>query len=77
MKLSKNTKKAGLALVGSLAGFVIAKHLRIEDYYPFILLGGFLGNTLGEEMIPEERPQANTLGYIDRQGNLRMIQLYG
>ncbi len=75
MKLSKNTKKAGLALVGSLTGFVIAKHLRIEDYYPFILLGGFLGNTIGEEMIPEDCNLSNTLGYIDRNGHLRIISL--
>lgn len=75
MKLSKSTKKAGLALVGSLAGFVIAKHLKIEDYYPFILLGGFLGNTIGEEMIPGECHQPNTLGHIDRGGHLRLIRL--
>lgn len=61
MKLSKNTKKAGLALVGSMAGFMVAKHFNIEDYYPLILLGGFLGNTLGEELIQEEIQQHPTL----------------
>ncbi|MTI23074.1 hypothetical protein E1176_18735 [Fulvivirga sp. RKSG066] len=75
MKLSKNTKKAGLALIGSMAGFLMAKQLKIEDYYPFILLGGFLGNTIGEELIPEECYQQNTLGYIDRNGQLKLIQL--
>ena len=75
MKLSKNTKKAGLALIGSMAGFLMAKQLRIEDYYPFILLGGFLGNTIGEELIPEESQTQNTLGYIDRNGELKLIQL--
>jgi len=75
MKLSKNTKKAGLALIGSMAGFLMAKQLKIEDYYPFILLGGFLGNTLGEELIPEEYYPRNTLGYIDRNGQLKLIQL--
>jgi len=75
MKLSKNTKKAGLALIGSMAGFLMAKQLKIEDYYPFILLGGFLGNTIGEELIPEECRIPNTLGYIDRKGQLKVIQL--
>ena len=75
MKLSKNTKKAGLALVGSLAGFLMAKHLKIEDYYPFILLGGFLGNTIGEEMIPEDCNPPDALGYIDRNGHLKLIRL--
>lgn len=75
MKLSKNTKKAGLALIGSMAGFLMAKQLKIEDYYPFILLGGFLGNTIGEELIPEECRTPTTLGYIDRNGQLKLIQL--
>lgn len=75
MKLSKNTKKAGLALIGSMAGFLMAKQLKIEDYYPFILLGGFLGNTIGEELIPEECQPQNTLGYIDRNGRLKLIAL--
>jgi hypothetical protein len=75
MKLSKNTKKAGLALIGSMAGFLMAKQLKIEDYYPFILLGGFLGNTIGEELIPEECNPQNMLGYIDRRGQLKLIQL--
>ena len=75
MKLSKNTKKAGLALIGSMAGFLMAKQLKIEDYYPFILLGGFLGNTIGEELIPEECQAPNALGYIDRNGQLKLIQL--
>jgi hypothetical protein len=75
MKLSKNTKKAGLALIGSMAGFLMAKQLKIEDYYPFILLGGFLGNTIGEELIPEECQTPNALGYIDRNGQLKLIQL--
>lgn len=75
MKLSKNTKKAGLALVGSMTGFLIARQMKIEDYYPFILLGGFLGNTLGEELIPEECQPSNSLGYIDRSGHLKIIAL--
>jgi hypothetical protein len=75
MQLSKNTKKAGLALIGSMAGFLMAKQLKIEDYYPFILLGGFLGNTIGEELILEECHTQNTLGYIDRNGQLKLIAL--
>ncbi|MGK7390280.1 MAG: hypothetical protein ACNS60_08010 [Candidatus Cyclobacteriaceae bacterium M2_1C_046] len=75
MRLSKNTKKAGLALIGSMAGFLMAKQLKIEDYYPFILLGGFLGNTIGEELIPEECSPQNALGYIDRNGQLKLIAL--
>ena len=75
MKLSKNTKKAGLALIGSMTGFLLAKQMKIEDYYPYILLGGFVGNTLGEELIPEECQPANSLGYIDRSGQLKIIQL--
>lgn len=75
MKLSKSTKKAGLALIGSMTGFLLAKQMKIEDYYPYILLGGFVGNTLGEELIPEKCQQANALGYIDRSGQLKIIQL--
>ncbi len=54
MKLSKNTKKAGLALVGSMLGFIIAKKYSPKETYPFILIGGFIGNCLGEELIHEE-----------------------
>lgn len=43
MRLSKDSKKAGLALVGSLAGFLAAKQLNTEDTFPFILIGGFIG----------------------------------
>ena len=75
MRLSKNTKKAGLALIGSMTGFLLAKQMKIEDYYPYILLGGFVGNTIGEELIPEECEQPNALGYIDRSGQLKIIQL--
>ncbi|PTB97995.1 hypothetical protein C9994_00110 [Marivirga lumbricoides] len=76
MKLSKNTQKAGLALMGSMAGFLLAKQLKIEDYYPFILLGGFLGNTVGEELIPEKQPTTlNTLGFINSNGQLKLITL--
>lgn len=55
MKVSKNTKKATLALVGSMLGFIIAKKYAPKESYPFILLGGFIGNCLGEELIPTER----------------------
>ena len=75
MKLSKNTKKAGLALVGSMTGFLIARQMKIEEYYPFILLGGFLGNTIGEELIPKECRSSKALGYIDRNGQLKLISL--
>lgn len=77
MRLSKNSKKAGLALIGSLAGFLAAKRLKTEETYPFILIGGFIGNYIGEEYIPEEyppflgsRPQPIPLAYINRAGNL-------
>ncbi len=55
MKLSKNTKKAGLALVGSMLGFIIAKKYTPKETYPFILIGGFLGSVVGEELISEDR----------------------
>ena len=54
MRLSKNSKKAGLALMGSMAGFLVAKWCKTEEVYPFILIGGFLGNYIGEEYIQEE-----------------------
>ncbi|WP_271729090.1 hypothetical protein [Aquimarina algiphila] len=53
MKFSKNTKKAGLTLVGSMLGFIIAKKYSPKETYPFILIGGFLGSVLGEELIVE------------------------
>lgn len=76
MRLSKNSKKAGLALMGSLAGFLAAKQLNTEDTFLFILIGGFIGNYIGEEYIPEEYPNflgsrlPTPLAYINRAGNL-------
>ncbi|MCG8323758.1 MAG: hypothetical protein MI921_29975 [Cytophagales bacterium] len=81
MRLSKNSKKAGLALTGSMAGFLAAKWLKTEEVYPFILIGGFVGNYIGEEYIPEEgceplgNPGQVRLAYFDRQGKLKLIQL--
>ncbi|GAA4273618.1 hypothetical protein U6A24_18390 [Aquimarina gracilis] len=57
MRLSKNTKKAGLALMGSMLGFIVAKKYAPKETYPFILIGGFLGSVLGEELITEEQKQ--------------------
>ncbi len=56
MKLSKNTQKASLALVGSMLGFIIAKKYAPKETYPFILIGGFIGSVLGEELIKEVMP---------------------
>jgi ABC-type multidrug transport system permease subunit len=76
MRLSKNSKKAGLALIGSLAGFLAAKRLKAEEIYPFILIGGFIGNYIGEEYIPEEYPNflghltSTPLTYINSSGHL-------
>ena len=53
MKVSKNTQKAALALVGSMLGFIVAKKFSPKETYPFILIGGFVGNFLGEELIKE------------------------
>ena len=53
MKISKNTQKAALALVGSMLGFIVAKKYSPKETYPFILIGGFVGNFLGEELIKE------------------------
>lgn len=81
MKLSKNSKKAGLALIGSMAGFLAAKWLKTEEVYPFILIGGFVGNYIGEEYIPEEgcEPLGNQepmkLAYFDRHGKLKEIMI--
>ena len=79
MRLSKNSKKAGLALIGSMAGFLAAKWLKTEEVYPFILIGGFVGNYIGEEYIPEENcmPLGNIqpakLIYVDSLGRLKKI----
>ncbi len=63
MKVSKNTKKAGLALVGSMLGFILAKKYTPNETYPFILIGGFIGSCIGEELIPEEHKElGNTYG---------------
>lgn len=51
--VSKNTKKASLALVGSMLGFIIAKKYAPKESYPIILIGGFIGSFLGEEFIKE------------------------
>lgn len=55
--VSKNTKKASLALVGSMLGFIIAKKYASKESYPFILIGGFIGSFLGEELIHEHLKQ--------------------
>lgn len=54
MNFSKNTKKAGVALAGSLIGYWIAKRMQKKDNYPYILIGGFVGSCLGEELLEEE-----------------------
>ena len=81
MKLSKNSKKAGLALIGSMAGFLVAKWCKTEEAYPFILIGGFVGNYIGEEYIPEEgcgylgNVEPVRLAYVDSAGNLKEIMI--
>lgn len=55
MNFSKNSKKAGIALAGSLIGYWIAKQLSKKDNYPYILIGGFIGSCLGEELL--EKPK--------------------
>ena len=54
MKISKNTQKAGLALMGSMLGFIIAKKYCPHETYPFILIGGFIGTCIGEEFIEDK-----------------------
>ena len=61
MGLSKNTKKAGLTLIGSMLGFIVAKKYAPKETYPFILVGGFLGSVLGEELIIEEQRQIGSV----------------
>jgi len=64
MKVSKNTQKAALALVGSMLGFIVAKKYSPKETYPFILIGGFVGNFLGEEFIKEpENNKRSVNGY--------------
>jgi len=55
MKLSKNTKKAGLALAGSVTGYLIAKQLGKKDNYLYILIGGFIGSCIGEELLQDKK----------------------
>ena len=81
MRLSKNSKKAGLALMGSMMGFLVAKWCKTEEVYPFILIGGFLGNYIGEEYISET--EFGSLGSLKplhhayvRQGRPEEIVVY-
>ena len=82
MRLSKNSKKAGLALIGSLAGFLAAKRFNSEETFPFILIGGFIGNYIGEEYIPEEYPNLMghlppvPLAYVNRAGHLVYLNYF-
>lgn len=57
MRISTNTQKAGWVLIGSMLGFIIAKKYTSKETYPFILIGGFLGTCLAEELIPEKKIQ--------------------
>lgn len=50
MRISKNTQKAGWILIGSMLGFIVAKKYVPKETYPFILIGGFIGTCLGEEL---------------------------
>ena len=34
---------------------MVAKWCKREDVYPFVLIGGFLGNFIGEEYLPEDK----------------------
>ena len=61
MNISKNTQKAALGLVGSMLGFIIAKKYSPKETYPFILMGGFIGTCLGEELIKEEQQEIMSL----------------
>ena len=54
MNFSKNTKKAGVALVGSLLGFWLAKRMGKQENYPYILIGGFVGSCIAEELLDDE-----------------------
>ncbi len=40
--------------MGSMLGFIVAKKYSPKETYPFILIGGFIGNCLGEELINED-----------------------
>ena len=55
MKVSEHTQKAGCVLIGSMLGFIIAKKYCPKESYPFILIGGFIGTCLGEELIKEQK----------------------
>ena len=59
MKISKNSQKACLTLMGSMLGFIIAKKYSPKETYPFILIGGFIGSVLGEELIVKELKKAH------------------
>ena len=51
MKISSHTKKTGLALLGSTLGYLIAKKLQKEDNYLYIMVGGFIGTCVAEELM--------------------------
>lgn len=65
MNISKNTQKAAFALVGSMLGFIVAKKYSPKETYPFILIGGFVGNLLGEELIKEPINSDVSLGQYE------------
>jgi len=53
MRISNNTKKAALALAGSLAGLLVAR-AKGRDATALVLIGGFVGGFIGEEYLPNE-----------------------
>ena len=55
MSFSKNSKKAGFALAGSLIGYWVAKRMQKKESTPYILIFGFVGSCLGEELLEEDR----------------------
>ena len=60
MNFSKNSKKAGVTLVGSLVGYWIAKQMGKKDNYPYILIYGFIGSCIAEELLEEDAKALDT-----------------
>ena len=61
--MNRATVKAGLAVVGSLLGYAVARQTKAEDTLPYVLLGGFFGTFVGEEFV-EARDQPRPPSYL-------------
>ncbi len=70
MKISDNTIVAGVALTGSLSAYFWAKKHDPDNRIPLMLIAGFVGKWLGENLV-ESRRQTDVIQHKRRRRKVR------